>query len=369
MTPSFRRTVTSALALALVCAPAIAAPQDPQPQPPKATFRSSLDVVSVAAVVRDKRGRLATGLTKKDFLVEEAGAPRDILQFHADANAPVRVALLFDVSGSMRLADRIENARQAARHLLGALGLAAGGIRQATKRGGALGAPAEPNAGGIRQPSQRGGALGVPAEPNAGGIRKLINDEAAVFSFDMNLQSLQPFTADAGAIESALSRVTPYGQTSLYDAIAQTARRVADTRPGDPHRRAVVVFTDGVDTSSQLTPQQVAAIASEIDVPVYVMSVVSPGDHDDHGLRAGAAPESTLRTLAQWTGGDLFVTSAPAHESVAARQIVDELRHQYVIAFGASPAAGWHPLTVKTRDRDLTVRARRGYAAGIRAGS
>ena len=63
------------------------------------------------------------------------------------------------------------------------------------------------------------------------------------------------------------------------------------------------------------------------------------------------------------------MTSAPAHESVAARQIVDELRHQYVLAFAASPAKGWHALDVKTRDRDLTVRARRGYAAGTRAGS
>ena len=315
-----RSAVTSALALLLVCAPSIGSPQDTSSQSTKTTFRSAVDVVSVAAVVRDKHGRFATHLTKDDFVVEEGGARRDILQFRADANAPVRVALLFDVSGSMRVADRIEEARQAARHLLGALRL--------------------------------GGAA----------------DEAAVFSFDMNLQSLQPFTADAGAIEAALSRVVPYGQTSLYDAIAQTARRVADTRPGDPHRRAVVVFTDGVDTSSRLTPEQVSAIASAIDVPVYVMTVVSSGDHGDRGAYS-AVPESALRTLARWTGGDLFVTSAPAHESVAARQIVDELRHQYVLAFGASPAAGWHPLDVKTRDRDLTVRARRGYAAGTRAGS
>src|SRR5207237_7308229 len=157
------------------------------------TFRSTADVVSVAAVVRDKRGRFVSGLTKEDFVVDEAGTRRDIVQFHADTNAPIRLALLFDVSGSMRLADRIEEARQAARQVLAALQL---------------------------------------AEPNAGGIRKLNNDEAAVFSFDMNLQSLQPFTSDAGAIESALARVTPYGQTSLYDAIAQTARRVADTGPG-----------------------------------------------------------------------------------------------------------------------------------------
>jgi VWFA-related protein len=315
-----RPAVNAAVALALVCAPSVARSQDNPSQSTKSTFRSTVDVVSVAAVVRDKHGRFAGTLTKDDFVVEEAGVRRDIVQFHADTDAPVRVALLFDVSGSMRVADRIEEARQAARHVLGALRL--------------------------------GGEA----------------DEAAVFSFDMNLQSLQPFTVDAGAIESALSRVVPYGQTSLYDAIAQTARRVADTRPGDPHRRAVVVFTDGVDTSSQLTPEQVSAIASEIDVPVYVLTVVSPSDHEDRGAH-GAAPESALRTLAQWTGGDLFMTSAPAHESLAARQIVDELRHQYVIAFNASPAAGWHPLNVTTRDRDLTVRARRGYAAGIRAGS
>ena len=318
--------VRSALVLALACAASFAEPQEssPQPpsQPPKTTFRSTVDVVSLAAVVRDKRGRFAANLKKEDFVVQEGGARRELVDFHADTNAPVRVALLFDVSGSMRLVDRIEESRQAARHLLSAL------------------------------------RLGDAA------------DEAAVFSFDMNLQSLQPFTADAGAIESALSRVMPYGQTSLYDAIAQTARRVADTRPGDPHRRAVVVFTDGVDTSSLLTPEQVSAIASEIDVPVYVMTVVSPGEREDQdrGAKSGA-PDSVLRTLAQWTGGDLFVTSAPAHESVAARQIVDELRHQYVLAFPASPAAGWHALDVKTKDRDLTVRARRGYAAGTRAGS
>ena len=319
MTPSYT-AATSAFALMLVCSASAATLQDTAVQPPKTTFRSAVDVVSVAAVVRDKHGRFAAHLTKADFVVEEAGLRRDIVEFRTDVDAPVRVALLFDVSGSMRMAGRIEEARQAARHLLGAMRLAAAA------------------------------------------------DEAAVFSFDMNLQSLQPFTADAGAIESALSRVTPYGQTSLYDAIAQTARQVADTRPGDPHRRAVVVFTDGVDTSSQLTPVQVSSIASEIDVPVYVVTVVSPGNYEDRGTRF-VAQDGELRTLAQWTGGDLFVTSAPAHESIAARQIIDELRHQYVLAFNASAAPGWRPLEVKTRDRDLTVRARRGYTAGARNGS
>jgi Ca-activated chloride channel family protein len=311
-----RPAVTSALTLLLLSAPSLALPQESSSQPAKPTFRSAVDLVSVAAVVRDKRGRFARKLRKEDFVVQEGGTRREIIEFRSDENSPVRVALLFDVSGSMRMANRIEAARQAARHLLSAL--------------------------------------------------RLGNDEAAVFSFDMNLQSLQPFTANVGAIETALARVEPYGQTSLYDAIEQTARQVAEVRPADRFRRAVVVFTDGQDTSSLLKPEQVSAVASAIDVPVYVVTVMTTGDKERNDARI---EESPLQALARWTGGDLFVTSAPAHESVAARQIVEELRHQYVIAFSASAGTGWRALDVKTKDRDLTVRARSGYTAGTRAGS
>jgi Ca-activated chloride channel family protein len=318
-----KRPATTALAVlmtALVCAPpSVALPQDTSSQTPKATFRSAVDLVSVAAVVRDRKGRFARNLRKDDFVVEEGGVRRELVDFRADDNAPVRVALLFDVSGSMRLASRLEDARAAARQVLSTL------------------------------------RLGSAA------------DEAAVFSFDMNLQSLQPFTADAGAIEKALARVAPYGQTSLYDAIALTADDVVESRPGDPRRRAVIVFTDGLDTSSELTPKRVAEIAAAIDVPVYVMTVVSDVERDS-GSQSEIA-ETPLRELARATGGELFVTSAPAHESIAARQIVDELRHQYLLAFGASSAAGWHGLTVRTKNKDLVVRARSGYRAGAHVGS
>ena len=313
-----RSAVISALALLLICAPSPASPQSPSPQEAKPTFRSAVELVSVATVVRDKRGRFARNLRKEDFVIEEAGTRRDIIDFRADENAPVRVALLFDVSGSMRLSSRLEDARQSARHLLSSLRLSD------------------------------------------------TFDEAAVYSFDMNLQVLQPFTADASAIETAISRVQPYGQTSLYDAIADTARGVADTKPGDRHRKAVVVFTDGLDTSSLMKPEEVSAIASNIDVPVYVITLLSQGERDREDARE---EENPLTALARWTGGNLFVTSAPAHESIAARQIVDELRHQYVLAFSASAGRGWRPLDVKTKDRDLTVRARSGYTAGARAGS
>lgn len=313
-----RSALTSALTLLLLYVPSLAVSQETPSQAAKPTFRSAVDLVSVAAVVRDKRGRFARNLKKEDFVVDEGGTRREIVDFRSDENAPVRVALLFDVSGSMRLASRLEGARQAARHLLSALNLA-------------------------------GGA-----------------DEAAVFSFDMNLQSLQPFTADVSAIETAIAKVQPYGQTSLYDAVADTARSVAATGVVSRHRRAVVVFTDGLDTSSLMKPEEVSAIASGIDVPVYVVTVLSQGERDREDARS---EENPLGSLARWTGGNLFVTSAPAHESVAARQIVDELRHQYVLAFSAAATKGWRPLDVKTKNRDLTVRARSGYTAGARAGS
>jgi len=317
-----RRVLSGIVSAAVLMTGAASAQQQQSSRP---VYKSAVDLVSVAAVVRDKRGRFVKGLRKEDFIVEENGRRRDIEQFQAEDDAPARVALLFDVSGSMRLASRLEDARQSARQVLSALRLHSDA------------------------------------------------DEAAVFSFDMNLQSLQPFTADAGAIESALARVAPYGQTSLYDAIGRTARQVADTAAGDTHRRAVIVLTDGIDTSSEMTPEQVAATAAAIDVPVYVIAVVSPLDHAGTSQAVdgpAAQREGVLRTLAQWTGGDLFVTSAPAQQSLAARQIIDELRHQYVLAFSSSgPGAGWRSLNVRVKDKDATVRARSGYASAPRIGS
>jgi hypothetical protein len=71
-----------------------------------------------------------------------------------------------------------------------------------------------------------------------------------------------------------------------------------------------------------------------------------------------------LAELATSTGGHVFVASSLSQRSIVARQIVDELRHQYLIAFESSGKPGWHPLVVRTRDRDLIVRARSGYIAG-----
>jgi len=110
----------------------------------------------------------------------------------------------------------------------------------------------------------------------------------------------------------------------------------------------------------------VSAIASSIDVPVYVVGVVASIDNPSADTSASARPPfiGPLNDLSTWTGGHLFVVSTPAQRSLAARQIIEELQHQYLIAFESSGKPGWHPLVVRARDKDLVVRARSGYIAG-----
>jgi VWFA-related protein len=282
--------------------------------PATPTFKASVEVVTVSATVRDRKGRLVKGLTSQDFEVYDGGERRPITNFRAEPS-PVSLAILFDISGSMRVADRALAAKFAAHHVLSWL------------------------------------------EPG--------RDEAALLTFDSGLHEVAPFTVDTRALQGALGEVDPFGATSLHDAIATAAKRVAARERS--RRRGVVVITDGLDTASRLTPGQVSGIASEIDVPVYVIATVLPIDHPgrDGSLvsRMPASEDGTVEDLALWTGGAFFYASAPSDTSRAARQMVEELREQYVIAFEPTGTRGWRPLEVKAREKGLTVRTRSGYMA------
>jgi Ca-activated chloride channel family protein len=280
--------------------------------PPVASFKASIDMVRIAAVVRDGKGRFVRDLTARDFEVVDGGQTRPIADLQPDI-AGISVAILFDVSGSME--GHLPNAREAAMHVLSWMDAS--------------------------------------------------RDEAAVYTFDTHLDERTPFTVGLRALPDALSSLVPFGATSLHDAIALTARRVGE-REG--RRRAVVVMTDGADNASHLKPEDVSAIASAIDVPVYIFGIVPSIDNPSaesstHSVES-IAFAGPLADLATWTGGHVFVASTPGQRSVAARQIVDELRHQYVIAFESSGKPGWHPLVVRARNKDLIVRARSGYIAG-----
>jgi Ca-activated chloride channel family protein len=290
--------------------------QQAQPTTPaRPTFSAGIELVTVTATVRDRRGRLVKGLEAADFEVLDQGEARRIVDFRTEPT-PLSIAILFDISGSMRVADRMLAGRFAAHHVLSWL------------------------------------------EPG--------RDEAALFTFDSRLHEVAPFTVDTRTLQGALGEVDPFGATSLHDAIAEAAKRVG-TRTG--RRRAVVVITDGIDNGSGLSPGEVSGIASAIDVPVYVMATVLPIDHVG---REGALPrpsiddDGTIENLALWTGGAFFFVSTPSDTSNAARQVLEELRTHYLLAFEPAATRGWRPIEIRPRNKDHIVRARSGYLSGPR---
>jgi VWFA-related protein len=273
--------------------------------------------VAVTAVVQTRDGRPVTDLRPEEFQLVDSGASRAISEVRIDAS-PVQLALLVDASGSMRLSERRAAARVVAGHVLAWL------------------------------------------EPGV--------DQAGLYMFDSRVHELQAVSPAADGMLEQFDTLQPFGQTSLFDAIADTGRRIAVTGAS---RRAVVALTDGVDTASRLTASEVSGIASAIDVPVYVVLIVPTPDQA--GLSAAALEhrltaerEGSLGDLARWTGGALFAATGPARTSVAARRIVNELRHQYLIAFEPDDRPGWHPIEVRTTRKDLVVRTRSGYVVGPR---
>jgi Ca-activated chloride channel homolog len=293
---------TARLVAAAVIVTGFAGVPAAQEQPERPVFRSAVEMVSMAAVVRDRRGRVVPALTREDFEVFDTGTQRPIVDMRTESTAPGSVALLVDGSGSMRVGATLDAAR-----------IVADAVLQHLDGG---------------------------------------RDEAALFTFDSRLLELQEFTQDFDPIRARLEDLEAFGTTSLYDAIAQTAREVA---PRAHHRRAVVVLTDGDDTSSSRTAAEVSAIASSIDVPVYVFALNAQGPEE------GTGP---LADLARWTGGEFYPAGNRALAAAAIRQLVQELRHQYVIAFEPVSSSGYRRVEIRTRRRGLTVRTRSWYFAG-----
>ena len=294
------------VATALASASAVVAGQAPTKSP---TFRGGVDLVTIRAVVRDGKGRPVMTLASNEFELLDNGTPRPITAVEQD-NGPIGVALLFDISGSMDVSDRYDKAREQGYFLLSGL---------------------------------RNG-----------------EDEAAIFAFDSRLHVIQPFTTELDRLRGTVTEFSRWGMTSIHDAIA-SASRTMDTRA--TRRRALVVLTDGIDTGSKLTPVEVSGIASSIDLPVYIVAVVQAIDDPRRG-GSNQALAGELADLARWTGGQLFVATSTSEASAVARQIVDELRQQYLIAFEPGATPGWHAVDVRVRRKGHTVQARGGYVAG-----
>ena len=282
---------------------------DPVPR-----FKSSADVVTIQAAVRNGKGRPVAGLTAADFEIRDNGQLRPVLSLRSDAGSPVSLAILVDLSGSMAISPKLAMARQALDTVISQL------------------------------------------RPG--------DDEVALFTFDSSLHESHPFTTNPSGLAGTLENVKPYGTTSLYDATAAAARRLSERSAS---HKAIVVLTDGIDTSSKYTAPEVSGLASSIAVPVYVMATVPSIDQRvmmEAAERSDQSKAADLRDLAEWTGGQLVFASNLTETTTAAVGLVSELRQQYVIAIEAVAAREWRRLDVRVKRPAAVVRARNGYFGG-----
>jgi Ca-activated chloride channel family protein len=258
------------------------------------TFSSRLDVVRVDALVTD-RDRQVTGLTVADFEVLDNGVAQtlDLVSFET---LPLNVVLTFDLSASVN-GERLEQLQAAAKAVLAGL----------TGR-----------------------------------------DQAALVTFNHRVELQQPLTDQMNAVSDAVSTLEPRGETSLFDGtyagLLLGAREAA--------RTLVVVFSDGVDTTSFLSAAQVLETAKRSDAVVYAVSA------------RGTGSVPFLRDLADQTGGSAFEVESLSELSTRFVAILGEFRHRYLLSYSPRgvTSGGWHRLEVKVRNRrGATVTARPGY--------
>jgi Ca-activated chloride channel family protein len=282
-------------------------------QVPTFGSRSALVVLSATAV--DKNGRPVRDLRQAELKVFDEGRPQPIIHFSRSADLPARILLLVDASGSMNGELKASSARMAAIQIMAAL------------------AP---------------------------------EDQVALAGFDSKYWGVVKFTRDRDEIQKGFEDLAPFGSTALHDALDHAARDLASHGEG---RRAVVVITDGVDTSSQLKPEDVIANSRALDVPIYTLSVLSPIDDPRSKMFAGherpalgTAGSVVLARYAALSGGASFAVSDFKGLREAALTIADELKHQYRLGYDPpqSPQR-FRRIEVRSTRKGVVVRTRSGY--------
>jgi len=322
-------------------------------------FRADVTVVSLAVTVTDAHGRFVSNLSRDDFVVYDDGRPQPLVHFAAE-RTPVSLGLVVDASGSMA-GDKMEAAREALRRF----------------------------------------------------VEDLLGPEDEVFldRFNDTPQRLQRRTRDRAVLRDRINAIRPSGGTALYDAVVDA---VSEAHAGTHRKRALVVVSDGNDTHSSSTVEDVRQRMRETDVLLYAVGI----DGEDEGPRrlppaprgrwpggfplpqpgvpgggrrppmmppptdpgpqplpwppigGRAAPRDdrvnakALRAMTDDSGGRTEIIRTAADLRPATAGIADELSRHYTLAFAPGDQARanrWHSIRVEVRNRTYHVRARRGY--------
>ena len=305
----FRAAAVAATA-ALALAPAAA--QSVQRRPPDQIFRAGVEMVSLNVTVVDQQQHYVTDLASQDFTVVEDGVAQEITYFNR-TTLPIALSLLMDTSASME--QRLVTAQDAA----------------------------------------------------IGFARKLRpQDLAQVVDFDTRVEILQDFTADAAALETAIRATEAGGSTSMYNALYISLKELGKIRAksdDDVRRRAIVVLSDGEDTSSLVTYEEVLDLAKRSATTIYSIGLQSRETALSKGFKEA---EFVLRQLAQETGGRAFFPQRAEDLAGIYGVIADELASQYVLGYASTNQkrdGGWRRLTVQVNRPGVAARTKRGYFA------
>ena len=304
-----RRYLVLLSALVIICDGTLSA-QQPQDQPTPA-FRAGVDVVSLNVTVSDLDGRFVTNLDQTNFQVYEDGVQQNVT-FFTKTQLPIALAMLIDTSASMD--ENMAIAQEAA------IGF-----------------------------SQR--------------LRP--EDLAEIVDFDSRVNILQTFTNDAVELEQAIQQTSAGGSTSLYNAIYISLRELskAPLQRADVRREAIIVLSDGEDTSSLVTFDEVLEQAKRSETAIYSIGLQSDDSRSRVGFREA---DFVLRQLAQETGGRAFFPNEVDELPKIYQDISDELSSQYSVGYiSGNPLRNgqWRRIVVRVDRESIEARAKQGYYA------
>jgi Ca-activated chloride channel family protein len=275
------------------------------------SFRASVDLVSLNVTVTDTTGKFVTNIDPAAFQVFEDGVKQEVTFFNR-SNLPIALSLLLDTSASME--DKLQTAQDAA----------------------------------------------------IGFARKLRpTDLAQVVDFDSRVSIAQPFTTSATDLEAAIRRTAAGGSTSLHNAIyiaLKELKKVQARSNEEIRRQAIVVLSDGEDTSSLVSFDEVLDLAKRSETAIYAIGLRSRGPERARG--GFNESDFILRQLAQETGGKAFFARAASELSNIYEQISDELSSQYMLGYTSKNPkrdGAWRRVVIRVAEPGATARTKQGY--------
>ena len=286
-------------------------PEQQQTTPQQPSFRTGIDVVSLNVTATDVDRRFVTDLERESFLVYEDGVQQEI-GFFTRTQLPIALALLIDTSASMD--ERMATAQEAAI--------------------------------GFSQRLQPG-------------------DLAEIIDFDSRVDILQSFTNDVEELEFAIRQTSAGGSTSLYNALYISLKELkkAPLQVDQIRREAIVVLSDGEDTSSLVTFEEVLELAKRSETAIYSIGLQPEDNRSRTGFREA---DFVLRQLARETGGQVFFPENVEELPAVYQQISDELSSLYTVGYiSANPLRNgqWRRIVVQVDRKGVSARTKQGYYA------